>query len=137
MKKERELGRFALPRLPCACAVFRRASRAMTRVYERQLRGTGLKVAQFTLLQALAHVGPITQGRLGRLLALDSTTLSRTLRPLEAKRWLRSEAGNDRRERLLELTVAGRSQIERTTPAWERAQKALKARLGEERWERL
>ncbi len=137
MLKSSELGRQALPRLPCACAVFRRASRAMTRAYERRLRGTGLNVAQFSLLQAIAHVGPITQGRLGRLLALDSTTLSRTLRPLEAKRWLRSGAGTDRRERRLELTEAGRSQIERTIPAWERAQKDLKARLGEKRWERL
>jgi DNA-binding MarR family transcriptional regulator len=109
----------------------------MTRVYERQLRGSGLNITQFTLLQAIAHVGPITQGRLGRLLALDSTTLSRTLRPLEAKRWLRSESGNDRRERQLELTAAGRSQIERTIPAWERAQNDLKARLGGKRWESL
>jgi DNA-binding MarR family transcriptional regulator len=135
--KNREMGQQALPRLPCACAVFRRASRAMTRVYERHLRGSGLNVAQFTLMQALAHVEPITQGRLGHLLALDSTTLSRTLRPLEAKRWLRSESGTDRRERRLGLTEAGRSQLERTTPAWARAQKALKTRLGEERWERL
>jgi len=137
MLKPDELDQRALPRLPCACAVFRRASRAMTRAYERYLRGTGLNVAQFSLLQALAHVGPITQGRLGRLLALDSTTLSRTLRPLEAKRWLRSGSGTDRRERRLELTEAGRSRIERTIPAWERAQKGLKARLGEKRWERL
>ncbi|SRR6266581_3887343 len=137
MTKTREPGGHALPRLPCACAVFRRASRAITRVYERQLRGSGLNIAQFTLLQALAHVGPITQGRLGRLLALDSTTLSRTLRPLEAKRWLRSESGTDRRERRLELTAGGRSQLERTTQSWERAQKDLKARLGGERWERL
>ncbi len=109
----------------------------MTRAYERQLRGSGLNITQFTLLQAIAHVGPITQGRLGRLLALDSTTLSRTLRPLEAKRWLRSESGKDRRERRLELTAAGRSQIERTIPAWERAQNDFKARLGGKRWESL
>ena len=137
MLKHREIAGHALPRLPCACAVFRRASRAITRVYERRLRGTGLNITQFTLLQALAHVGPITQGRLGRVLALDSTTLSRTLRPLQAKRWLRSESGTDRRERRLELTAAGRSQLERTSRAWERAQKDLKARLGGERWERL
>lgn len=137
MKTERELAQRALPRLPCACAVFRRASRAITRVYERQLRGTGLNIAQFTLLQALSHAGPITQGRLGALLALDSTTLSRTLRPLEARRWLSCESGIDRRERRIELTEAGRTQIERTTPAWERAQKDLKARFGGKRWERL
>jgi DNA-binding MarR family transcriptional regulator len=71
------------------------------------------------------------------LLALDSTTLSRTLRPLEAKRWIRCEPGKDRRERQLELTGAGRSQLDRTTPAWERVQRRLKERLGGERWEAL
>jgi DNA-binding MarR family transcriptional regulator len=96
-----------------------------------------MNTAQFTLLNVLARVGPITQGRLGRLLALDSTTLTRTLRPLEAKRWLRGEAGKDRRERQLELTAAGRSQLERATPAWERAQQRLRKQLGEERWETL
>jgi len=96
-----------------------------------------MNTAQFGLLQALAHVGPVTQGRLGRLLALDSTTLSRTLRPLEAKRWIRCERGKDRRERRLALTGAGRSQIDRAKPAWERAQRRLKDGLGRERWEAL
>ncbi len=96
-----------------------------------------MNTAQFTLLNALARVGPITQGRLGRLLALDSTTLSRTLRPLEAKRWLRGETGKDRRERKLELTAAGRIQLERAAPAWERAQQRLRTQVGEERWETL
>lgn len=127
----------ALPVLPCACATLRRAARATTRLYDGQLRGSGVNTAQFTLLNALARVGPITQGRLGRLLALDSTTLSRTLRPLEAKRWLRGETGKDRRERKLELTAAGRIQLERAAPAWERAQQRLRTQVGEERWETL
>lgn len=82
-------------------------------------------------------VGPVTQGRFGRLLALDSTTLSRTLRPLETKRWIRCEPGKDRRERRLVLTAAGRSQLDRATPAWERAQQRLSNRVGGERWEAL
>jgi DNA-binding MarR family transcriptional regulator len=126
-----------LPLLPCACANLRRAARATTQLYDRELRGTGVNTAQFTLLQILARVGPVTQGGLGRLLALDSTTLSRTLRPLGAKRWIRSEPGKDRRERRLELTGAGRSQLDRTTPAWERAQRRLKDRIGRERFEEL
>lgn len=130
-------GEDALPRLPCACANLRRAARATTQLYDRELRGTGMNTAQFTLLQTLASAGPVTQGRLGRLLALDSTTLSRTLRPLEAKRWIRCEAGKDRRERRLVLTGAGRSQIDRALPAWECAQRRLKGRLGEQRWEAL
>jgi len=126
-----------LPVASCACGSLRRAARAATHLYDQELRDTGINTAQFTLLQTLAKAGPITQGRLGRLLALDSTTLSRTLRPLEAKRWIRCEPGKDRRERQLELTGAGRSQLDRATPAWQRAQRRLKDRFGPERWEGL
>ncbi|MGE0454791.1 MAG: MarR family winged helix-turn-helix transcriptional regulator [Vicinamibacteria bacterium] len=132
-----DLDGLALPRLPCACASLRRAGRAVTQLYESELRSLDLNTAQLTLLQALARAEPITQGSLGRLLALDSTTLSRTLRPLEKKGWIRSEPGKDRRERRLRLTKAGRTQLERADPAWERAQGRLKARLGAERWESL
>ncbi len=130
-------GEYALPLVSCACASLRRAARAATRLYDQELRGTGINTAQFSLLNALAKAGPLTQGRLGSLLALDSTTLSRTLRPLEAKRWIRCEPGKDRRERQLELTGAGRSQLDRATPAWQRAQRRLKDRFGPERWEGL
>ena len=128
---------YALPLVSCACGSLRRAARAATHLYDQELRGTGINTAQFGLLQALAKAGPVTQGRLGSLLALDSTTLSRTLRPLEAKRWIRCEPGKDRRERQLELTGAGRSQLDRATPPWQRAQRRLKERFGSERWEGL
>jgi DNA-binding MarR family transcriptional regulator len=130
-------GEQSLPRLPCACANIRRAARATTQLYDRALREAGLNTAQFTLLQTLATAGRVTQGRVGRVLALDSTTLSRTLRPLEAKRWIRCEPGKDRRERQLELTAAGRAQLDRATPAWERAQRRLRDRIGSGRWEAL
>ena len=130
-------GEYALPLVSCACGSLRRAARAATRLYDQELRGTGINIAQFNLLSALAKAGPLTQGRLGSLLALDSTTLSRTLRPLEAKRWIRCEPGEDRRQRQLELTGAGRSQLDRATPAWQRAQRRLRDRFGRERWEGL
>src|SRR5712692_7104753 len=127
----------ALPLLPCGCASLRRAARATTQFYERELRDSGLNVAQFTLLQALATAAPIIQGRLARMLALDSTTLSRTLRPLEKRRWIRCEPGKDRRERRLSLTGSGRSQLDRAMPAWGRAQRLLKSRIGAPRLEAL
>ena len=127
----------ALPRLPCACANLRRAARAVTQLYDGELRGTGLNTQQFTLLQALASTGPLNQGGLGGLLAVDSTTLSRTLRPLEDKRWIRSNPGEDRRERQIELTAAGRAELARAIPKWERAQERLRRRLGQGRFEVL
>jgi len=72
------MARESLPRLACACASLRRTARVVTQLYETELQGTGLRVTQFTLLQALEQMGgAATQGALGRLLALDATTLSR------------------------------------------------------------
>lgn len=128
----------AVPALPCACAELRRAARAVTRLYDAALRPTGLRGTQFTLLQALGFAGnPLRQGVLGEILALDITTLSRTLRPLEEAKWIRSFAGADSRERYIELTPQGRRVLERATPAWESAQHRLKETLGPRDWDAL
>jgi DNA-binding MarR family transcriptional regulator len=119
-----------VPPLPCACASLRRAARAVTQLYDRELRSAGQGVAQFTLLEVLAVNRGITQGHLGGLLALDSTTLSRTLRPLARRGWIAARRGGDRRERQWRLTPAGRRQLERARPCWERAQKRLRESLG-------
>ena len=123
--------------LPCACANLRRSSRAVTQLYDQELRGSGLQVTQFTLLQALELTGNLTQGHLGELLSLDSTTLTRTLRPLLGKGWVRSLPGEDRRERHFQLTPAGRRQLEHARPSWERAQQRLQKALGATDWQVL
>ena len=121
--------------LPCACANLRRSSRAVTQLYDQELRGSGLRVTQFTLLQALELTGNLTQGHLGELLSLDSTTLTRTLRPLLGKGWVRSLPGEDRRERHFQLTPAGRRQLEHARPGWEYAQQRLQKALGATDWQ--
>src|SRR5690242_17569382 len=123
--------------LGCACADLRRATRAVTQLYDAALRREGLRATQFTLLQVLARAGAVTQGTLADILATDSTTLSRTLAPLESARWIRSFPGGDRRQRLVELTPAGRRVLERATPAWESVQHRLRERLGEAGWRAL
>src|SRR5262245_1204422 len=126
-----------LPILPCACANLRRAARAVSQLYDEELRGTGLTIAQFTLLQALDLVGEIAQGSLGRLLVIDSTTLTRTLKPLEREGWIRRRTGEDRREREIVLTSAGRSRFKRAVPAWNRAQDRVRRRVGRRQWAKL
>jgi DNA-binding MarR family transcriptional regulator len=126
-----------LPILPCACANLRRAARAVTQLYDQELRGAGLGVAQFTLLHALLKTGEISQGALGSALSMDSTTLTRTLGHLRRAGWITVRAGTDRRVRLVSLTVAGRRQFERSHPHWQRAQDRLRRMLGDERWEVL
>src|SRR5580692_10213292 len=121
-------------RLPCACANLRRADRAVTQFYDAALRPAGLRVTQFTLLQALTLSGEISQKQLGELLEIDSTTLTRTLAPLRSKGWLRSAAGTDRRELRLSLTVAGKREYNRALPYWEAAQNGLRQALGKSNW---
>jgi len=126
-----------LPLLPCACANLRRTARAVTKMYNHELRDTGLELTQFTLLMALNLTGEITQGNLGKLLALDTTSLTRMLRLLIKRGWIGVKAGEDRRQRLLRLTPSGQQKLDESQPDWERAQKRLRQSLGEARWTQI
>ncbi len=126
-----------LPELPCACANLRRAARAVSRIYDEELRGAELELSQFTLLMTLDLTGEITQKALARLLAMDSTTLTRTLSVLADRGWIRVRPGEDRREKLWSMSPAGRRKFKRAQPLWERAQARLRAGVGEARWREL
>src|SRR4029077_19437604 len=102
--------------LSCMCASFRRASRVLTQHYDAALRPLGLRGTQFTLLQALSLTGEVSQGILGEILAIDSTTLTRTLAIMERQGWIASQSGEDRRERLLSLTKVGTTQFKLALP---------------------
>ena len=126
-----------LPSLTCMCASFRRTARALTRHYDRALRPLGLRATQFTALQALARAGALSQRHLGRLLVMDSTTLTRNLGVLRRRGWVARRRGRDRREWRLSLTPAGEARLRRALPRWERVQERLRRRLGEGRWNHL
>jgi DNA-binding MarR family transcriptional regulator len=119
------------PFLPCTCANLRRAARVVTKLYNRELLSDGIEITQFTLLMALNYVGEISQGELGELLALDSTSLTRMLKLLKHHGWVQSKQGNDRRIRLFRLTKAGREKFQQCLPHWKHAQEQLRAVLGE------
>jgi DNA-binding MarR family transcriptional regulator len=121
--------------LPCMCASFRRASRALTQLYDDALRPLGLRVTQFTILQALSLTREISQGELGALLAMDSTTLTRTLRLMRG--WIEERPGQDRRERCLRLSAAGQKQLKRAQVPWQALQAQLRSSFGAARWSEL
>jgi DNA-binding MarR family transcriptional regulator len=123
-----------LPNLPCLCANFRRAARALTQLYDDALRALRLRVTQFTVLQALSLAGEVSQGQLGEILAIDSTTLTRTLEIMRKRRWIETRRGRDGRERLLKLSKTGREQLDRASPAWQGVQDRLRSEIGDERW---
>ncbi len=126
-----------LPSLPCLCGNLRRAARAITQLYEEALRSMGLRSSQFTILQALSQTGEVSQGKLGEVMAMDSTTLTRTLGIMLRHGWVAERPGKDRRERWLSLSAAGRAQLRRALPAWEKVQSRVRKRLGEPGWQNL
>ena len=129
-------GRSAAIALPCACANLRRAARLVTQLYEQELRRAGLRATQFTLLQALDIARNISQGTLGRVLGLDSTTLTRELASLRRKGWIQSKQGKDRRSVQLTLSARGRRKYRRARPYWLAAQNRLRRTLGTVHWNR-
>src|SRR5258706_10317271 len=96
---------------PCFCNVLRQASRAVSRLYDEELRGVGLRTTQFSLLRVLARAGEVRQGDLGGLAHLDETTLTRNLRRLVAAGWVSVRRGDDRREKLVTITKAGTAKL--------------------------
>jgi DNA-binding MarR family transcriptional regulator len=123
--------------LPCACQNLRRLTRVVTKIYDQELRTTGVEIAQFGLLTALAALGEANQKRLSAGFAMDSTTLTRTLGLLRKQGWVRAIRGKDRRERLFSLTVEGKRQLALARPHWERAEQRLLKELGEADWKNM
>jgi DNA-binding MarR family transcriptional regulator len=126
-----------LPALPCLCSSFRRTARALSQVYEEAMRPTGLRITQFTILQALARTGEVKQGRLGEILVMDSTSLTRTLRIMRQQGWIAERRGEDQRERWLKLSKAGETKLKIATASWEKVQARLQAKLGEAGWKNV
>ena len=122
---------------PCLCNALRQASRAVSRLYDEELRGVGLRTTQYSLLHILARAGQVRQGDLGGLTRLEETTLTRNLRPLVAAGWVSVRSGDDRREKLVTITAAGIAKLAEARPAWERAQARMQALLPEGAWRGL
>jgi DNA-binding MarR family transcriptional regulator len=126
------------PESRCLLATLRQTARIVSRIYEEELRTVGFsRGPQYTVLRVLNAMGEVRQVDLGRRMELDQTTLTRTLKPLLAHGWVKSAPGQDRREKLISLTVAGQQQLLRGHPAWKRAQARIKAKLPAGAWEKL
>jgi DNA-binding MarR family transcriptional regulator len=123
--------------LPCACANLRRLARLATRIYDDELRPAGMEVAQFGLTATISRIGPVTQAQLARGLAMDQTSLTRTLAGLERRGWIAKQRGADRRTRLFAATPAGIAQVDRARPFWRRAQQRMLDTLGDDHADRL
>ena len=114
----------------CTCVNVRRASRAITRIYDKALEPTGLKITQYSVLANVAYSGPLNISKLARILKLDRTTLVRNLKSLEASGFIENTAVSDPRERAIGITESGRAVVEGARPYWSIAQKQVEDHIG-------
>ena len=121
----------------CACFNVRKTARVITQLYDEVLRPTGMRITQFALLMAAGGLGPVTVTRLAKLGAMDRTTLTRNLRPLEERELIHIESGEDRRERRVTLTPRGQHALATAFPLWQEAQAKIVKGFGQERLQRL
>ena len=121
----------------CLCLALRQASRAVSRLYDEELRGVGLRTTQYSLLQTLRRSGELRQRDLAERTMHDETSLTRSLRPLVEAGWVAVRAGDDRREKWLRITASGSAKIEEARSAWERAQARIQTLLPEGAWRGL
>jgi len=114
----------------CLCLHVQRAARALARHFDDAFRPHGLTHGQFSLLMSLNAPAPPPMRRVAALLAMDRTTLTANLKPLE-RRGLVSVAVDegDRRGRVLTLTASGRQLLAAALPTWKRTHAAIESLL--------
>ncbi len=119
-----------LVRDACLCLAAQRAARALARHFDEALKPADLTNGQFSLLMALNRPKPPAMGPVADLLAMDRTTLTAALKPLERRGLVTVQVDpDDRRGRLLTLTARGHKALAAALPIWKREHKKLEGLL--------
>lgn len=116
----------------CNCLNLRRASLAITEIYDHYLAPCHLSVSQFSILKHILTMAPVSVSELAAEIRLDRTTLVRNLKPLEQQGLIHDIAKSGTRSRQLCLTTEGREKIEQAHVYWQQAQAQIEAQLGQE-----
>jgi DNA-binding MarR family transcriptional regulator len=114
----------------CLCLHMQRAARALARRFDEALRPIGLTNGQFSLLMALNRPEPPAMGPVAQLLAMDRTTLTAALKPLQRDGLVKIDADPaDRRSHLLRLTGKGHEVLASAVPIWRELHGAIESQL--------
>src|SRR5580693_3054974 len=116
----------------CLCLHVQRAARALARRFDEALRPLDLTNGQFSLLMSLNRPKPPAMGAVASLLAVDRTTLTAALKPLERRGLIKVTADpRDRRSRLMVLTAQGMRLLASAVPVWQRTHEEVETLLPE------
>ena len=116
----------------CIAVRLRLLNRVITNFYDDALRPLGLKVSQLNILVVAAKLGLARPAQVCEILQLDASTLSRNVERMRAHGWLEVVPEEDARAQPFRLTPQGRRLIEKSVPAWEKAQRQAAELLGDE-----
>jgi DNA-binding MarR family transcriptional regulator len=117
----------------CTNLKLRRLTRAVSRLYDADMRGLGLNGTQYSLLSHVVKLAPIQPGALARAMGMDPSTLTRNLRPLVQAGWVRLDEGPDARSRLVLATGEGAALRAQAQSRWRASQQSLNRLLGDTR----
>lgn len=110
----------------CAGWNVRLAARRITQFLESRMTGAGVSFAQFGLMAEIASTADDTITALAARMGLDQSTLSRTLRTLEADGLVEiAVAEGDQRRKLVWLTEKGARRLETALASWRQAHAEL------------
>jgi DNA-binding MarR family transcriptional regulator len=116
----------------CLCLHAQRAARALARRFDVALKPVGITSGQFSLLMSLNRPEPPKLGSVAALLAMDRTTLTANLKPLERRRLVKTATDpTDGRARLLRLTPAGRAVLAKAVPIWRHVHATIETMLSD------
>jgi DNA-binding MarR family transcriptional regulator len=118
----------------CVCNTLRMVTRAVTQLYDDALRPSGLRVTQFSILATLAQLGEANLRQLEDRLAVDQTTLTRSINLLERDGVIERAPHPDRRVKALRPTAKGRRLLHVARPLWSLAQDTVLRELGTKTW---
>jgi DNA-binding MarR family transcriptional regulator len=118
----------------CASFNFRKAARAVTRLYDQAFEPFGIRSTQFSILIGIAKTQPTSISALAGLLIIDRTTLTRSLRLLKKQGLLSVSDRSTKRQRFLSLTPKGERTLAASLPAWRKTQDRFVQTLGEDYW---
>jgi len=121
----------------CPSANLRKASRAVSRFFDEALQPVGLRSGQLAMLMTIGVLAQPTYGQLARELVMDTSTIARSLRPLEREGLIELVPGPDRRRKSVQLTEDGAERIRMAVPVWEKAQQRFLDVVGAKNWDRL
>jgi DNA-binding MarR family transcriptional regulator len=117
---------------PCINLSYRKATRVISQIYDRELSACGIKCTQFSILRAIHSLKRTTNAELQHHLAQNQTTLTRGLKPLIRDGLIEVTPGTDRRQKFLTLTPAGEKLYRRAGAHWLKAQQHVRERLGQD-----